>query len=882
MHSLFEFPEIFKKILSNDRASENAIISSFQAFETCIAHSGMPFFPGYTDHGINHINDTLDISTWIISDDAETLISPKDVMVLMVAILLHDAAMSLTEDSFRQLVKASNTQIKDLDDKSWTELWEEYLGEVSRFDSRKLIRILEENYNLRTYENTHAIYLMCIVRIADYIQIQSQRADHDLLKVRTLRSPLSREEWQLHHSVRDIRFTHPDPEAIDIDAIPKDIKGYFKLSSLLADMQKELDECWAVLGEVYGRYEPLNKLGLRIRRIRSTIEDEKKMSKKIDFLPVKAAFDAAGVDLLKLLIHPLYGDHPGIGIRELIQNAVDACREAFNLIDNDPKVAAIFRQEPSVEVIFSEADRTVTIQDTGVGMTLDTVINYFLKAGATYRKSDAWKKHHSDEKGKSKIIRGGRFGVGVLATYLLGDKFEVTTRHFTDAEDKALHFIANLEDEHVQINNIVANIGTTIKINIDYEDWKKISLPKHRLKNNYIENWSEIDWYCVSIPRVKITYRAIKEYELKPYYSVPNLSEECPPGWYNLKTKQYDAIHWTFYEKAPALTCNGIIVKRIWDYNYRFLWSTGWYSIFSINVPLSSIYDSQGVFPLNLQRTDLSVSQLEFAEKLSEEVAKDFMAFLLVHSPTSCDSGSLKLQINLLKSFKGVTYFDDNNWYPFLIVNRGIAFFDVGVAQKLHINRLICIPSFSIASDDTFADIPEGTALVVFNYSHTYEPDLFRLVRFAFSLGYGPGTTKTLSGSKGRILISKATLKKVQTPGKIAKHFIAQLKQEWEGDDHVVISNNTDSTGLLEFIDLCKTGKNKEVYMPLVEWQINDTVTTGYNISPIGKTISDINKWPLVIPFSTSERKIDFAKVYRTLSTRVSYFKNKVLSASDE
>lgn len=966
LHTFFEFPDLFEKILSNDRGADTAVKSSYQAFEAWIAHSGMPFFPGYTDHGITHINDTLNVSTWIISENATELISPKDVMVLMLAVLLHDVAMSITEDSFRKLVTTSKILIKDLDDKTWIEVWEEYLGEVSRFDSRKLVRIsgapdpydvkkldldnikerdryfigefirrhhgrlaheiavdgvpgphiekislsqvkpdmadlvgivarshsmslrscfryLEENYDLRSYENTHVIYLMCIVRIADYIQLHSQRANKELLKVRTLRSPLSREEWQLHHSVRDIRFTHPDPEAIDIDAIPQSIKGYFKLSSLLADMQKELDECWAVLGEVYGRYAPWDRLGLRIRRVRSTIEDEKKIKKKLDFLPVKAAFDAAGVDLLKLLIHPLYGDSPGIGIRELIQNSVDACREAANIKDSGLNTALIFSDPPFVEVIFSGKDQTVTIRDNGVGMTLDTVINYFLKAGATYRKSDAWKKHHSDERGKSKIIRGGRFGVGVLATYLLGDKFEVTTRHFTDSEDKALHFSASLDDDQIQISNTIANIGTKIIINVDDKTWEKFT-PGYRLKDKYIENWSEMDWYCISNPKVTIKYIGKQEYELKPYYSVPNLSDKLPDGWYNLKAKGYDAIHWTYYEKSPALTCNGIIVKREWEYFRNDLWRTNWRSSIIIRKPSLSVYDSQGIFPLNLQRTDVSVSNLEFSEKLSEEVAKDFMAFFLIHSPTSTNKSSLKQHFDNLKSYKGITYEDLNNWYPFLITNEGIAFFDVGIVQKLKINRLICIPNFSLASDNTFTEIPNGTALVVFNYSQTYEPDLLRLVRLALGLSYAPGTIKSLTGIKGRIFLTKSNLKIAQTPGKIAKHFHDRMKVEWEDSDHVVVTNDTDSnTGLLEFIARCKTGKDKDKIMHLVEWQISNAVNSNYAISPVGKTMF-INDWPLLIPFLISERKKIFAKVCRSLSARMAYYegKNKSSKVAEE
>jgi hypothetical protein len=44
-------------------------------------------------------------------------------------------------------------------------------------------------------------------------------------------------------------------------------------------------------------------------------------------IPEKIAFEAANADLLKLLVAPLYGNDPSIGVRELIQNAIDAVRE---------------------------------------------------------------------------------------------------------------------------------------------------------------------------------------------------------------------------------------------------------------------------------------------------------------------------------------------------------------------------------------------------------------------------------------------------------------------------------------------------------------------------------------------------------------------------
>ena len=311
------------------------------------------------------------------------------------------------------------------------------------------------------------------------------------------------------------------------------------------------------------------------------------------------------------------------------------------------------------------------------------------------------------------------------------------------------------------------------------------------------------------------------------------------------------------------------------------IWHSDWYSSIKICRPSLSIYDSQGIFPLNLQRTDVSLSQLNFFDDLSEEIAKDFIAYFLVHSPSTISCESIRRQLTKIKNYKGVTYSDLHNWFPFLITNAGIAFYDVGVVQKLNISRLICVPSFPLASDDTFANIPNGTALVVFNYSQTYEPDLLRLIRLALMIGYAPGTTKALTGTKRRIILKKSTLKMALTPGKIAKHF-REHTVEWEDADHVVISNNNDSFGLQDFINQAKDDKaqGKVKYIPLVEWHITNSVKPHFKSSPIYKMFSS-NGWPLLIPFSIPARKEIFAEVYKTLSARIAYFEKNSSTTSE-
>ena len=75
-----------------------------------IASSGMPFFPGFTDHGPDHLSRVLATASWLIADDAWSVLTARDAACLVLAVLLHDAAMHLTEDSFRALIAYSTPQ----------------------------------------------------------------------------------------------------------------------------------------------------------------------------------------------------------------------------------------------------------------------------------------------------------------------------------------------------------------------------------------------------------------------------------------------------------------------------------------------------------------------------------------------------------------------------------------------------------------------------------------------------------------------------------------------------------------------------------------------------------------------------------------------------
>src|SRR5205085_3467959 len=140
---------------------------------------------------------------------------------------------------------------------------------------------------------------------------------------------------------------------------------------------------------IYGRFAGLRELGLTIRRLRSNLHDVGTFGSSVAYLPRLLRFDTAGADLLKLLVAPLYGANPAIGIRELLQNSVDALRERRDLHATREQDSAPLAVEIHLDMEGEAA--TLTVVDAGVGMDADVVADYFLRAGASFRSSDTWR-----------------------------------------------------------------------------------------------------------------------------------------------------------------------------------------------------------------------------------------------------------------------------------------------------------------------------------------------------------------------------------------------------------------------------------------------------------------------------------------------------------
>jgi len=172
------------------------------------------------------------------------------------------------------------------------------------------------------------------------------------------------------------------------------------------------------------------------------------------------SFKAETRQLLNILIHSLYKDRE-VFLRELLSNASDALnRMRFEMLTDhqvlDPGV------DLGIHITADKEQRLLTLQDTGIGMTRDEIIENL----GTIAQSGARKFMEATQDKKvdfTQVI--GQFGVGFYSVFMVAEWVRVTSRSYKPRA-KAVTWYATGEDNFEVEAAEMKERGTRVEVKL--------------------------------------------------------------------------------------------------------------------------------------------------------------------------------------------------------------------------------------------------------------------------------------------------------------------------------------------------------------------------------------------------------------------------------
>ncbi len=259
--------------------------------------------------------------------------------------------------------------------------------------------------------------------------------------------------------------------------------------------------------------------------------------------------------LLHLIVHSLY-THEEIFLRELISNASDALNKVrFRLLTDRDIVDAAAEQR--IDIQLDEKEQTLTITDTGIGMTREDLISRIgtVASSGTQAFVEELKKK-KDGPLNAELI--GQFGVGFYAAFMVADRIVIDTRH-ADPDSTPLRWTSDGAGSYTIEESDRAARGTQITLHLK-ED--KDEFAKTWRIQSIIKKYSNFVDFPIHVDGEKVNTVAalwhrpkseLKEDELAEFYKFIASDSERPLGHLHLAIEGVVAFRALLFvpKKAP-------------------------------------------------------------------------------------------------------------------------------------------------------------------------------------------------------------------------------------------------------------------------------------------------------------------------------------------
>ncbi|RKN77119.1 molecular chaperone HtpG [Paenibacillus ginsengarvi] len=255
----------------------------------------------------------------------------------------------------------------------------------------------------------------------------------------------------------------------------------------------------------------------------------------------KKQFKAESKRLLEMMINSIYTQRE-IFLRELISNASDAIDKIYYKALADDNLV-FDKDNYYVKITADQANRTLVISDTGIGMTKDELENnlgIIAKSGSL-----AFKKENEAKDGHNII---GQFGVGFYSAFMVADEITVISKPL--GSDEAFKWESKGADGYTIEPAEKAAVGTeiTLKIKPNTEDDNYDEfLEQYRLKA-IVKKYSDFIRYPI---KMDITGKRPKEGEENEFedYTEEQTVNSMIPIWRKNKSELKSEDYENFYQE---------------------------------------------------------------------------------------------------------------------------------------------------------------------------------------------------------------------------------------------------------------------------------------------------------------------------------------------
>ena len=224
----------------------------------------------------------------------------------------------------------------------------------------------------------------------------------------------------------------------------------------------------------------------------------------------------------------LYSDHE-IFLREMVSNAVDATQKLKTLANLGEYTNEL--GELKVSVTVDKEAGTLTISDSGIGMTAEEVDKYINQIA--FSGAEEFLNKYKDAKG---II--GHFGLGFYSAFMVSKKVEINTLSYKEGE-KAVKWVCDGSPEYEMVESDKATRGTDIVLYIDDDD-------KEFLEQSRINTL--LNKYCKFLP-VTVVSGKTQEWKDGKYVDTDtdNVINNVEPIWAKKPADLKDEDYIEFY-----------------------------------------------------------------------------------------------------------------------------------------------------------------------------------------------------------------------------------------------------------------------------------------------------------------------------------------------